>query len=132
MHAKPSILSINLAPFGRETMYKHKLKQREFVGFFLPFQGQLSPDNRWLKLAKCIPWEKFERRYQKNFSNSGTGHPALSVRMALAALIIKEKLRASERACVEQITENPYLQYFCGLKAFITEPPFDASLFVHF
>ena len=52
--------------------------------------------------------------------------------MALAALIIKEEMGASDRACVEQITENPYLQYFCGLKAFITEPPFDASLFVHF
>ena len=113
-------------------MYKHNLKQRELIAFSLPFQGQLSPDNKWVKLAALIPWEKFETQYQKNFSNSGTGHPALSVRMALAALIIKEELRASDRACVEQITENPYLQYFCGLKAFITKPPFDASLFVHF
>lgn len=47
-------------------------------------------------------------------------------------MIIKEELGVSDRDCVEQITENPYLQYFCGLKAFITEPPFDASLFVHF
>ena len=113
-------------------MYKHNLKQLEFVEFSMPFQGQLSRDNKWVKLSALIPWEQFEERYQKNFSNRGTGHPALSVRMALAALIIKEELRASDRACVEQITENPYLQYFCGLKAFITEPPFDASLFVHF
>lgn len=113
-------------------MYKHNLKQREFVEFSLPFQGHLSRHNKWVKLAALIPWEQFEERYQKNFSNRGIGHPALSVRMALAALIIKEELGASDRACVEQITENPYLQYFCGLKAFITEPPFDASLFVHF
>ncbi|BBO76225.1 hypothetical protein DSCW_36420 [Desulfosarcina widdelii] len=113
-------------------MYKHNLKQLEFVEFSLPFQGHLSRNNKWVKLAALIPWEQFEERYQKNFSKRNTGHPALSVRMALAALIIKEELGVSDRDCVEQITENPYLQYFCGLKAFITESPFDASLFVHF
>lgn len=113
-------------------MYKHNLKQLEFVEFSLPFEGKLSRDNKWVRLAALVPWEQFEDRYQKNFSDSGVGHPALSVRMALAALIVKEELGASDRACVDQITENPYLQYFCGLKAFITDPPFDASLFVHF
>jgi hypothetical protein len=113
-------------------MYKHNLKQLEFAEFSLPFQGQLSSDNKWVKLAAIIPWEQFEDCYHNNFSKSGLGHPALSVRMALAALVIKEELGASDRACVEQITENPYLQYFCGLKAFITEEPFDASMFVHF
>lgn len=113
-------------------MYKHNLKQLELPEFSLPFQGELSRNNKWVKMAALIPWEEFEERYKKNFSNSGVGHPAISVRMALAALIIKEELRASDRACVEQIMENPYLQYFCGLKAFITEEPFDASMFVHF
>jgi len=113
-------------------MYKHNLKQLEFVEFSMPFQGHLSRDNKWVKLAALIPWEQFEGRYQKNFSKRDTGYPALSVRMALAALIIKEELGVSDRDCVEQITENPYLQYFCGLKAFITKPPFDPSLFVHF
>jgi IS5 family transposase len=113
-------------------MYKHNLKQLELPEFSLPFQGELSRDNKWVKLATLIPWEEFEDRYRKNFSKNGVGNPALSVRMALAALIIKEELGASDRGCVGQITENPYLQYFCGLKTFITEPPFDASMFVHF
>jgi hypothetical protein len=132
VNGKPSILSQNLVPSGTKIMYKHNLKQLEFVEFSLPFHGHLSRNNKWVKLAALIPWEQFEERYQKNFSNRDVGHPALSVRMALAALIIKEELGVSDRACVEQITENPYLQYFCGLKAFITEQPFDASLFVHF
>jgi hypothetical protein len=34
--------------------------------------------------------------------------------MALGALIIKEKLGISDRLTVEQIRENPYLQYFIG------------------
>ena len=113
-------------------MYKHNQRQLDLVEFCLPFEGQLSPHNKWVKYAALIPWQKFEHRYRKNFSGRAVGHPALSVRMALAALIIKEELGASDRACVEQITENPYLQYFCGLKAFITDPPFDSSMMVHF
>jgi hypothetical protein len=113
-------------------MYKHNLKQLDLPDFALPFHGELSRENKWVRMAALIPWDEFEERYKKSFSASGVGAPALSVRMALAALIIKEELSASDRAAVEQITENPYLQYFCGLKEFITEPPFDASMFVHF
>lgn len=113
-------------------MYKHNLKLLELPDFALPFQGELSPGNKWVRMAALIPWGEFEERYRKNFSSSNVGHPALCVRMALAALIIKEELGASDRACIDQITENPYLQYFCGLKSFITEPPFDASMLVHF
>jgi hypothetical protein len=42
------------------------------------------------------------------------GLRAKSFRMALGALIIKEKLGISDRPRVEQIRENPYLQYFIG------------------
>lgn len=52
--------------------------------------------------------------------------------MALGALIIQEKLRLSDRETVEQIRENPYLQYFIGLKSYSSEPPFDSSMMVHF
>jgi transposase, IS5 family len=41
-------------------MYRHDLKQLEFVEFFLPFEGGISADNKWIKLAKLIPWEQFE------------------------------------------------------------------------
>jgi hypothetical protein len=52
--------------------------------------------------------------------------------MALGALIIKEKLGISDRETVEQIRENPYLQYFIGLKSYSNEAPFEASMLVHF
>ncbi len=58
--------------------------------------------------------------------------PAKPLRMALGALIIKEKCGFSDRETVEQIKENPYLQYFIGLEEFKTEAPFDSSLMVHF
>jgi transposase, IS5 family len=52
--------------------------------------------------------------------------------VALGALIIKEKLGISDRETVEQIKENPYLQYFLGMSSYSNEAPFDASMLVHF
>ena len=96
-------------------MYRHNQKQLKFVEFHLPFGGKLLASNRWVRLAGMIPWHEFEDRYCRNLSSSGQGPPALSVRMALAALIIKERLGVTDEECVEQISENPYLQYFCGM-----------------
>lgn len=110
-------------------MYPHTEKQLEF---FLPFGGQLNPDNRWVKLAEMIPWADFEVKYSKSLEGSGDGPPAKPVRVALGALIIKERLGTSDRETVEQIRENPYLQYFLGFKEYDEDPPFHPTLFVHF
>jgi len=99
--------------------------------FELPFEGKLSPDNRWVIMANLIPWSEFEEEYAKNFSEE-MGAPAKSFRIALGALIIKEKLGISDRETVEQIKENPYLQYFIGLSSYQNEAPFEASILVHF
>ncbi|MEG4595417.1 IS5 family transposase [Microcoleus sp. F8_C2] len=99
--------------------------------FELPSCGKLSPDNRWVKMAELIRWSEFEAEYAKNFPTE-MGAPAKSFRMALGALIIKEKLGISDRETVEQIRENPYLQYFIGQSSYSNELPFDPSLLVHF
>ncbi|PZV16553.1 MAG: hypothetical protein DCF21_10480 [Leptolyngbya sp.] len=52
--------------------------------------------------------------------------------MALGALIIKERLGTSDAETVEQIRENPYLQYFLGLHEYSDQAPFDASMLSHF
>jgi IS5 family transposase len=88
--------------------------------------------NTWCQLAAMIPWAEVEQKYAANFKNLTSGQTAYSVRMALGALIIQNRKRLSDRDTVQKITENPYLQYFVGLSSFIEEPPFDASLMVHF
>jgi IS5 family transposase len=100
--------------------------------FGLKWQGKLAGENRWVKLAQMIPWQEFEAEYAKNFSESGMGAPAKPFRMALGALIIKEKLGTSDRETVEQIKENPYLQYFIGQEEYSNKEPFEASMLVHF
>ena len=99
--------------------------------FELPFGGNLSPLNRWVKMAQIIPWDEFESEYAQNFPTK-KGAPSKSFRMALGALIIKQKLGISDRETVEQSRENPYLQYFIGQSSYSNELPFDSSLLVHF
>ncbi|XWK91764.1 MAG: IS5 family transposase (plasmid) [Phormidium sp.] len=99
--------------------------------FKLPFEGKLAEDNRWVIMGQWIPWREFEAEYAELFS-SEMGAPAKTFRMALGALIIKEKLGISDRETVEQIKENPYLQYFIGLSEYSNSAPFDASMLVHF
>ncbi|MEG4274719.1 MULTISPECIES: IS5 family transposase [unclassified Microcoleus] len=99
--------------------------------FDLPIAGKLSEDNRWVIMAKIIPWSEFEAEYAQNFTVS-TGAPAKSFRIALGALIIKERLGTSDSETVEQIRENPYLQYFIGMTTYSDASPFDSSMFVHF
>lgn len=101
--------------------------------FFLPFGGKLNKDNRWVKLEALVPWWEIEDKYARCFRRSNKGEKALSVRAALGTLIIQAKLNLTDRETVNQITENPYLQYFLGFEKYNdTKPPFDPSLIVHF
>jgi hypothetical protein len=82
-------------------------------------------------MAQLIPWSEFEAEYAQNFPTE-KGLRAKSFRMALGALIIKEKLGISDRETVEQIRVFPYLQYFIGQSSYSNELAFDPSLLVHF
>jgi transposase, IS5 family len=111
-------------------MYR-KETQFEFEEYRLQYQGILNSENRWVKFAAIIPWEKVEEEYKKQFDEE-IGAPAKSGRLALGALLIKEKLNITDEETVEQIRENPYLQYFLGQKSFQDEAPFNSSMMVYF
>ncbi len=102
----------------------------EFLDFPNPFGVKLRGDNRWVRLSRLIPWEEFEDQYAELFVDDGA--VAYPFRMALGAEILKERLGVTDREIVEQISENPYLQYFLGLPRYTLEAPFDASTLVHF
>ena len=116
-------------------MYKKHSKKNDpqlrIESFFLPFGGQLRSSNQWVKLESLIPWDEFEEKYASQFP-SKTGAPALPFRVALGALLVKERMNMSDRATVDYIAENPYVQYFLGYSSFLEEPPFDASSMTHF
>ena len=114
-------------------MYRQPaVNQLAFEDFILPFGGKLRHDNRWVMLAKQIPWAAVETAYAQQFSQEDLGSPAKSSRLALGALIVKERLGVTDRELVEQIAENPYLQYFLGLMEYQHEAPFHHSLLTTF
>lgn len=113
-------------------MYRLPNGQMRIEDFVLPFEGKLNPENRWVKLSQLIPWEEIEKNNAQLFP-SETGTEAKPLRMALGALLIQEKCGFSDRETVEQIKENPYLQFFIGLDCYEDrKDPFDPSLMVHF
>lgn len=113
-------------------MYRSKQHQQlEFPDFYLPFSGQLDPENRWVQLARLVPWELAEAIYHAELCED-FGAPIVPSRTALGALLVKERLGLTDRETVETIQENPYLQFFLGLEEFTQERPFDASLMVDF
>lgn len=114
-------------------MYRQPaVNQLAFEDFILPFGGELRHDNRWVMLAKQIPWAAVETAYAQQFSQEDLGSPAKSSRLTLGALIVKERLGVTDREPVEQIAENPYLQYFLGLMEYQHEAPFHHSLLTTF
>jgi len=113
-------------------MYRNDSLAPTFAEFYTPFGNYLDPNNRWVKKAAMIPWRVVEQEYKKHLSGSTTGKPAKEARLAFAALLIKEELQISDRETVQQICENPYLQYFIGLEGFQTQEPFDASMMVYY
>ena len=110
---------------------KEDSHQLQFEDFYLPFGGRLRRDNRWVILAQQIPWPDIEKAYGQQFCEDN-GAMAKSARIALGALIIKERLGATDRETVEQIRENPYLQYFLGLSEYTDEELFHPSMMTHF
>jgi len=107
-------------------MYLSKGSEQLELEFTLPFGGHLKENNRWIVLVSKIPWFELESEYALPFSKS-QGAPSLSVRVARGSLIIKERLRLIDQKTVVSIEENPYLQYFIGLKEFQQTPPFRSS-----
>lgn len=116
-------------------MPKTQISQPEFPDFYLPFGGKLDSKNRWVRLAQLVPWDVVESCYQiadKAPNAGGMGQPALAARIAFGSLIIKERLSCSDEETVEQVLENPYLQFFLGYTEMLKEKPFDPSMMVHF
>ena len=100
-------------------------------GFYAPLAERLSPENRWVKLSDKMPWDIIEEEYLKNVQLD-KGRPSITSGIAFGACFIRNGEKFSDERTVLAIAENPYMQYFLGLKEFTPEPLFDPSMMVHF
>jgi hypothetical protein len=103
--------------------------QLTLAGFETPFTQQLNKDNRWIRLSQAIPWDKIVPYYDQLFSSS-EGRAPISGRVIIGAMIIKHIEDLTDRATIQHIQENMFMQYFLGYSSFTNEAPFTAPLFV--
>lgn len=89
----------------------------------------LDKSNRWVKLGDTMPWDKIEKLYSSKLNNQHSGASGKPARMIIGALIIKHRLKLSDRDTILMIKENPYMQYFVGLTEFSDKEIFHHSLF---
>ena len=114
-------------------MYERKARQVSLFEDATLFGGvRLDPGNKWVKMARLIPWEEFEEQYAALFSNPKEGKPAKSARIAIGTIVIKKRYGFSDEDITEEIRENPYLQYFLGFEEYSSAPPFDPSMMTWF
>ena len=107
-------------------MYRGKDRQTlPLFSDLFPFGGKLNPENRWLKIAQLIPWEEIESKYRGYFSE--IGRPSLDCRLVIGILLLKHMTGFSDEDIIKLVNENPYMQAFCGLDNFATEPLMNSS-----
>ena len=104
-------------------------QQIDVYDFVLPFSGHLDPHNQWVQLAHRMPWTALSAEYAQCFS-ADHGRPALAARIAIGAVIIQQMKGLTDEETVQEIRENPYVQYFLGYPDYCYRQCFDPSLLV--
>lgn len=83
-------------------MYRYSNGQISLSDFQQPMGMCLREDNRWVKKAQSIPWDKLEAKYADLFP-SETGNVAKSLQLALGACLIQREYGYSDVETVLQI-----------------------------
>jgi len=81
-------------------------------------------------LADSIDWGKFDRSFEKYYSDEGK--PAKPIRLMVGLLILKHLENLSDETLVLQWKRNPYYQYFCGMDEYIPALPCHPTELVKF
>lgn len=94
------------------------------------FRSQLSniidPGHSLVKLSKVVDWEGLEKVFGSTFCTDN-GRPGISTRLMVALHYLKYTHDLSDEAVVDGWVENPYWQYFSGMKWFEHELPINPS-----
>jgi transposase, IS5 family len=99
--------------------------------FLMPTLGdQLDPRQPLKQLAEKFPWAEFEQAFGKYYSPDG--RPAKPVRLMVGLLLLKQLFNQGDETVVAAWVQNPYWQYFCGMKEFQWQVPCDPSDLVYF
>jgi IS5 family transposase len=86
----------------------------------------VDPQHGLIKLANVVDWDRLDELFRSSICPD-TGRPAVSTRLMVALHYLKYTFNLSDEDVVEGWVENPYWQYFSGMKFFEDEVPIDPS-----
>ncbi len=89
--------------------------ERKLSLFKTPFEQNLLPDNRWVKMAELVPWDDFASVLQKRMCKDN-GRGSIDLRVVLGALLVKYVMNLSDEETIRYIQENIYV-WFSPLKS---------------
>lgn len=95
--------------------------------FKTPFDNSLDLENRWVIMAKFIPWDKMAKVFYDRLDRY-QGRSTVDLRTVLGTMFIQHSMNLTDRDAIQAIRENIYMQYFVGLPSFQTAQVFDHSL----
>jgi IS5 family transposase len=102
----------------------HKNRQRDL--FRVELSRIIDPAHALVKLSKAVEWDRLDELFGTTFCPDN-GRPGVSTRLMVALHYLKFTHNLSDEDVVEGWIENPYWQYFSGMKFFEHNPPVDPS-----
>lgn len=99
-------------------------RQRDL--FRIELSRIIDPRHSLIKLSTAVDWEQLEKVFGSTYCPDN-GRPAISTRMMVALHYLKYTHNLSDDDVVAGWIENPYWQYFSGMKWFEHEVPIHPS-----
>ena len=97
---------------------------------FSDLKDLLDPKDPLYRLAAKVPWSEIETGFASLYSP--VGRPAKPARLMVALLMLKHMFNLSDEQVVDRWRQNPYYQYFSGMRQFQWGLPCDPTDLVYF
>ncbi len=106
---------------------KKSPQQNPQADLFRPeLRKMINPSHSLVKLSEVVDWEQLDQTFGETFS-PGKGRPAISTRLMIALHYFKYTFDLSDEDVLLGWVENPYWQYFSGMKYFEHKFPINPS-----
>ena len=105
---------------------KSPIKNRQNDLFRVELSRIVDFNHGLIKLSKVVNWDRLEDLFGSTYCPDN-GRPGVSTRLMVSLHYLKYAHNVSDEEVVSSWLENPYWQYFSGMKYFEHKYPINAS-----